>query len=51
MWFHEPQEIFSGEKITFDIFGKISIITAVAGTLIFGLYPNLFFTIFNFVIK
>jgi hypothetical protein len=44
-------EIYANEKITFDIFGKISVITAVFGTLIFGIYPNLFFSIFNFVIK
>lgn len=51
MWFQEPPEIYSNEKITFDIYGKISVITAVLGTLIFGIYPNLFFSIFNFVIK
>lgn len=51
MWFQEPQEIFTGEKITFDIYGKISVITAIMGTLIFGFYPNLFFSIFNLVIK
>ena len=51
MWFQEPLEIYANEKITFDLFGKISVITAVLGTLIFGFYPNLFFSIFNFVIK
>jgi NADH-quinone oxidoreductase subunit N len=51
MWFHEPQEIYSGENIEFDLFGKISVIIAVIGTLVFGIYPNLFFSIFNFVIK
>ncbi|MFA5405427.1 MAG: NADH-quinone oxidoreductase subunit N, partial [Ignavibacteria bacterium] len=51
MWFNEPPEIYSNEKITFDIFGKIAVITAVFGTLIFGFYPNLFFSIFKFVIN
>lgn len=51
MWFQEPDEKFADEKISFDIFGKISVIIAICGTLLFGVYPSLFFSIFNFVIK
>ena len=51
MWFTEPAEINSGIKIPFDIYGKITLLIAVAGTIVFGINPNLFFIIFNFVVK
>lgn len=51
MWFHQPLEIYSSENIAFDVFSKISVLTAIIGTLLFGLYPNLFFSIFNFMLK
>ncbi len=51
MWFMEPSEILSNQKISFNIYGKISVITAIVGTLVFGFYPNLFFMIFKLVLK
>jgi NADH-quinone oxidoreductase subunit N len=51
MWFTEPPEKFTDIKIPFDIYGKITLLIAVAGTVVFGINPNLFFIIFNFVVK
>jgi NADH-quinone oxidoreductase subunit N len=51
MWFMEPADELKDVKIYFNIYGKIAVITAVCGTLLFGVYPSLFFTIFNLLIK
>jgi NADH-quinone oxidoreductase subunit N len=51
MWFMEPADNYSDLKITFSLYGKISVITAICGTLLFGVYPSLFFTIFKLIIK
>jgi NADH-quinone oxidoreductase subunit N len=51
MWFKESE----GEVITGDAKGSLSsnfaLIISIAGTLLFGFYPELFFTFFKFMIK
>jgi NADH-quinone oxidoreductase subunit N len=51
MWFHEPMDNYKDVKIFFNIYGKVAVITAICGTLLFGIFPNLFFSIFNLIIK
>lgn len=51
MWFQEPTEVLSESEIKFDIFGQVSVFIAICGTLVFGIFPNLFFSLFNLVIK
>jgi NADH-quinone oxidoreductase subunit N len=51
MWFMELPDNLKDVKISFNIYGKIVVIMAICGTLLFGVYPNLFFSIFNLVIK
>lgn len=51
MWFMEPSEDLQGIEIKSDYLSKISLILAFAGTVIFGFLPNIFFSLFNFVIK
>lgn len=51
MWFSDVPENLSDSKIPFDNYGKLTLIAATLGILVFGVNPNLFFTIFNFVTK
>lgn len=51
MWFKEPQDNLKDVEISFNIYGKVAVITAMCGTILFGVYPNLFFSIFNLIIK
>ncbi|MBI5402371.1 MAG: NADH-quinone oxidoreductase subunit N [Ignavibacteriae bacterium] len=51
MWFMEPSEELKETEIRSDFLSKISLILAFAGTVIFGFLPNIFFSLFNFVIK
>jgi NADH-quinone oxidoreductase subunit N len=49
MWFYDAGE--NPEKIFIGTLGRISIYIAILGTLLFGIYPQLFFSIFNMTIK
>ena len=51
MWFIEPPSALASENISFDFMGKIAVIICVIGTLLLGVYPNVFFYVFNFVVK
>jgi len=51
MWFMEPEGENSTMAIESDLLSRISLIIAFAGTLVLGILPNLFFALFNFVIK
>jgi NADH-quinone oxidoreductase subunit N len=50
MWLNESEEGVSIEKISFSNTGVAATILAVIGTILFGLDPNLFFTLFKFVV-
>jgi len=51
MWFMEPSEDLKEVAVTSDLLTKIALVIAFAGTLIFGFLPNIFFSLFNFIIK
>lgn len=51
MWFMEPDETVSGIGIKINILSTISVSIAVLGTILFGVYPNLFFNILKLVVK
>lgn len=49
MWFKVPDENVNKVKINPFVFS--SLILALFGTLLFGIYPQIFFSFFNFVLK
>ncbi len=49
MWFNESQENVIAEKISITNSAAAATFLAVAGTIIFGVDPNLFFRLFKFV--
>lgn len=49
MWFMEPGYSVSEEKISFFNSGVAATVLAVAGTILFGVDPTLFFKLFKFV--
>ena len=51
MWFKEPEGETSGEAVPVKALSYAAIMVSLAGTLLFGLYPDLFFTFFKFLIK
>jgi NADH:ubiquinone oxidoreductase subunit 2 (subunit N) len=51
MWFKEPEVEASKEVIKIKTLSSVALYISLAGTLIFGLYPDLFFNFFRFVIK
>jgi len=51
MWFKEPEGESSGEVINIKILSSVALYISLAGTLLFGLYPDLFFNFFRFVAK
>jgi NADH-quinone oxidoreductase subunit N len=51
MWFKEPEGEASNEVVKIKILSSVALYISLAGTLIFGLYPDLFFNFFRFVIK
>jgi NADH-quinone oxidoreductase subunit N len=51
MWFDEPAYLIDKEKISFFNSGVAATVVAVAGTIVFGVYPNLFFKLFNFIVE
>jgi len=51
MWFMEPSDDLKEITVTSDLLAKITLVIAFAGTLIFGFLPNIFFSLFNFIIK
>lgn len=50
MWFSDSDEIETEEAISFSGLGLTATSLAVLGTLIFGIDPNLFFKMFNFIV-
>lgn len=50
MWFTESDEIVQEETVTFTGFGIAATSLAVIGTIVFGIAPNLFFKMFNFIV-
>ena len=49
MWFYEPEEI--KYDVYFAPLSRIAIILSVFGTLLFGFFPDLFFSLFKMVTK
>ncbi|MCB0727544.1 MAG: NADH-quinone oxidoreductase subunit N [Ignavibacteriae bacterium] len=49
MWFSESLEPVSEEKFSFSDTGFAATVLAVIGTILFGVDPNLFFSLFKFV--
>ncbi len=51
MWFKEPEgEIIAGDAKG-SLMSNFALMISVAGTLLFGFYPELFFTFFKFMVK
>lgn len=51
MWFKEPEGETSGEAVHVNVLSYVAIMFSLIGTLLFGLYPDLFFTFFKFLMK
>ncbi|MFZ4591557.1 MAG: NADH-quinone oxidoreductase subunit N [Ignavibacteria bacterium] len=51
MWFKEPEGETSGDVIKVRTMSYAAIMLSLFGTLLFGLYPDLIFTFFKFLIK
>ena len=51
MWFKEPEGETSGDVIKVRTMSYAAIMVSLFGTLLFGLYPDLLFTFFKFLIK
>jgi NADH-quinone oxidoreductase subunit N len=49
MWFSESPELATEEKFSFSDTGFAATVIAVVGTIVFGVDPNLFFSMFKFV--
>ena len=49
MWFSESTELATEEKFSFSDTGFAATVIAVIGTIVFGVDPNLFFSMFKFV--
>lgn len=51
MWFQDAPDELIEEKVAVSPLGAAAVWVAIVGTLIFGVYPQLFFTMFKFVIN
>ncbi|MEO8209555.1 MAG: NADH-quinone oxidoreductase subunit N [bacterium] len=51
MWFDEPKELIIRDKVSLANSGVAATILAVIGTILFGVDPNLFFKLFNFIVE
>lgn len=51
MWFEQPEYSIEKENISLANSGVTATVLAVIGTIVFGVIPNLFFKIFNFIIE
>jgi NADH-quinone oxidoreductase subunit N len=51
MWFKEPEGETSGEAVEIKVLSKVALYISLAGTLLFGFYPDLFFSFFRFMVK
>jgi NADH-quinone oxidoreductase subunit N len=51
MWFDEPEYLIEREKVSLFNSGVAATVLAVIGTILFGVYPNLFFKLFNFIVE
>ena len=51
MWFQDAPARLLEEKVVVSPLGAAACWVAIAGTIVFGVYPQLFFNMFKFVIK
>ncbi|MBL7129215.1 MAG: NADH-quinone oxidoreductase subunit N [Ignavibacteria bacterium] len=51
MWFQDAPDELLDEKVIVSSLGAAAVWVAIVGTLVFGVYPQLFFTMFKFVIN
>jgi len=51
MWFRDSDGVLNPETAKVKPLGALALFIAIAGTLVFGVYPQLFFTIFDFAVK
>jgi len=51
MWFQDAPDELLYEKVVVSPLGAAAVWVAIVGTVIFGVYPQLFFTMFKFVIN
>ena len=51
MWFQDAPDELLDEKVVVSPLGAAAVWVAIVGTVIFGVYPQLFFTMFKFVIN
>lgn len=51
MWFQDAPDELLNEKVIVSPLGAAAVWVAIVGTLVFGVYPQLFFTMFKFVIN
>jgi len=50
MWLEPSQGIVAEEKISFSNSGVAATVLAVIGTIVFGIYPTMFFKMFNMIV-
>lgn len=50
MWLEPSQGIVAEEKISFSNSGVAATVLAVIGTIVFGVYPTMFFKMFNMIV-
>lgn len=51
MWFHDAAETEGDSRVVIKPLVTVSLVISLLGTLLFGFYPQLFFSIFGFVLK
>lgn len=51
MWFKEPEGETSAEPVKIKALSYTALMISLAGTVLFGVYPDLFFTFFKFMVK
>lgn len=51
MWFKEPEGVLAEDRNKGNTMSKLALGISIAGTLVFGIYPELFFNFFKLIIK
>ncbi|MCX6161837.1 MAG: proton-conducting transporter membrane subunit, partial [Ignavibacteriae bacterium] len=51
MWFRDADDTVIYEQVKVKPLGVFALFVAIAGTFVFGVYPQLFYTIFGFAVK
>lgn len=51
MWFKEPDAETSADAVVIKPLSYTAIVISLAGTLLFGMYPDLYFSFFKFLLK